>query len=326
MSLIDTSEQSIIQAKQSVRHNKDEFESFMREAQREIEGTRDRANATLDSLQARLNSAQTKLRTLQGKLNQVNTRLSAARRELAACRPPRKVTVTYTDSDGNTHTETYIEDPDGPKRERLQAEIYELEQKRDVLERSIREFQAYILQLEKGINAVKGAYPHIENANRELETCEPQVRDNFESMDDALDDVEEAVESYNSVNISGSSEIGMEPLPYFEYDGGMLFTSILGTPSGGTTAPSRPTAVTIIFDKIVNNEDEFRKEIKKIIDENHCKITLKIHKLFSNFKYSVNLNQIRSTLTIFKFVQQKNPIGTYLVTVDGYYVFERSAS
>lgn len=326
MSSIDTSEQSIIQAKESLRHNKSEFDSFMHEAQREINGCKDRAARVLSELQGRLSSAKTKLNNLQGKLNQVNNRLAAANRELAACRPPRKVTITYTDGNGHTHTETYIEDPDGPKRARLQAEIADLERKARILEQSIREFQAYILKLEKGINIVKGAFPHIENASNELESNEPAVRDNFESMDDAMDDVEEAVESYNSVNVHGSSEIGMEPLPYFEYEGGLLTTSILGTPSGGTIAPAKPTAVTIIFDKIVNSEDEFRKAIQDIIDKNHCKITLKIHKLFSNFKYSVNLNQIRSTLITFKFNQQKNPIGTYLVTVDGYYVFERSAS
>ena len=144
-------------------------------------------------------------------------------------------------------------------------------------------------------------------------------------MGDALDDVDEALDSYNSVNIHGSSEIGMEPLPYLHYESGSLITTISDRPSGGSVAPSRPTEVTIIFDKEVTSEVEFRKEIQNIIDKNHCKITLKVHKALTNFKYPTNLNQIRDSLKTFKFLQQKNLIGTYMVTVDGYYVFERSA-
>ena len=325
MSKVSTSERDIIKSRESLNHNEREFDSFVNAAERDIEGCRDRANGVLSALEKKLNSAQTKLTTLQERLSKVQNRLSQAERELAQCRPPREVTVTYTDSDGNVHTYTYIEDPDGPKREALQAEIADLENKQLILEQSIREFQIYILELEKGINQVKQAFPHINNAGDELERIEPNVREKFEDMEGALDDVDEAIDSYNSVNIHGSSEIGMEPLPYFHYESGSLITTILDRPRGGSVAPSGPTEVTIIFDQIVNSEVEFRKEIQSIIDKNHCKITLKVHKALTNFKYSTNLNQIRNSLKTFKFLQQKNLIGTYMVTVDGYYVFERMA-
>ena len=310
-----------------LQHNQREFADLLSNARSELNNLRNRANATLDALNANKAKAEHNLAILQSKANKIRSEIAQKQRELAACRPPRRVTTTYTDSDGHTHTETHIEDPDGPKRARLQAEIAELQRKLDVVERSIREFQAYIDKMNNGINAVKGAYPHLDSADSAATAAQREVEYSHEAIDVAIKQAEDTLYDYDSVQVRGMSEIGLEPLPFFIYEGGSLGIGGGGPriSSGGGVAPAPVREeITIIFDKEVQNEDEFKKAIKAIINENNCKIILKIHKAIKNFKYDTNIAKIRVVLTELKFIQKKNPIGTYYVSVDGYYVFERS--
>ena len=328
MSKVSTSHETIYSAMDRLQHNDREFAELISHARGDLDKTRSEANKTLDALNRNKAKAEQNLSTLQSRANKIRSEISQKQRELAACRPPQRVTTTYTDSEGHTHTETHIEDPDGPKRARLQAEIAELQRKLSIIEQSIREFQQYIDKMNKGINTVKGAFPHLDNVEGTINNAVREVSHSHEAMQVALRKSEETLQDYDAVEVRGFSEVGLEPLPYFIYEGGTLGIGGGGGPrmSGGAAPVSGPakTEVTIIFDKVVQNEDEFKKAILAIINENHCKIILKIHKAIKNFHYETNIAKIRMVLTEQKFVQKKNPIGTYYISVDGYYVFERN--
>ena len=330
MTKISTSEFDIQRAYSTLQHNMSEFDSFAHSAAAEIDSCKNYANSVLSGLQSKLSSGKSKLEYLQNRAENLRSTISRKQAELAACRPPRTVTVTYTDSDGNTHSYTYVEDPDKAKREALIAEISALSKELERVNQAIKEFIKYIQELQKGIDICKSAYPSIESATSELNTCISQVNNQNDAMVETVRKAEEAINSYNSVDVHGSSESSIMAIPFFQYQKGFMTSTLLSNGKqqnqGRGVVGNNPAKgpIEIIFSQEVKAVDEFIKAIEEIINVNRCAIILKIHKSLRNFKYPTNLAAITRDLTMLGFKQRKTNFGTNYVTVDGYYVYDRS--
>ena len=325
---ISTSEAAINQAYSTLAHNREAFSNFSSQAKSYIGGLYQKYQSLMQKMNGDLNVALGRLEQVHRRKAELTNERNQLARELAACRPPYYVTETYTDADGNTHSYTRLEDPDGPKRAALQAAIAAVDQKLAILANAEQQFVTYISRVRSAIADAKQAEGPLAAASNTLDRAERKVEDCNASITNAIRRAENALESYNSVNIEGSSTEDIGEIPYFSYSKGTISTTSSSSYSSSSSVvtPKPRGPITIQFDDDVESELEFSSKMEKIIEE-HGKdgIILKIHKTLKNFRYPTNLVMISALLVKkYSYVQKMTNFGTKYVTVDGYYVYTRS--
>lgn len=184
--------ESISRQKESVYTIRDSFYNALRDAEAQIIQEKDCA----EDVRGRCSQA---IQTLQGKIEDLESKLAALEAELAAT--PPTITVTSTDSEGNTHEE----EVPNPAYHALLGEIAEVESELGELQALMGELQ----ELQAKVNEQKDRLDQALQKTQEfLETFNSSIQkmgSNAESTIEKLKRIEQVLQEYLSVRINAPS-------------------------------------------------------------------------------------------------------------------------
>ena len=139
------------------------------------------------TLKSRISDLKSRIASLKSEIDSVRSRISSVQSQLASLRPPRKVSYSYTDSNGNNRTETYIEDPDAGRRAALQAELASLQARLSELTSKMNELQHQLSELLKKLEEKE---KRLEEVQRQIEL----VKEDIESAKEYIELMKETRE------------------------------------------------------------------------------------------------------------------------------------
>lgn len=305
----------------------------------------------LSSLKSKEQSLKSELATLESQLAKYKAMLSSLQSQLASCRPPKQVTETYYDSNGNPHTRTYTYDPDAGKRaalqsqiaavqskiQQLESEIASVEKELETCQRDIQIAEAYIKELESTKALIDKAINNIHQCKRYAEEAITYFRSETSDVLYAIDQLKRHIDEYNSKSFRDSSYLGQSHQ-----------FSIPGNTAGNYYAPKAPTivntelnenktglktkklkvvdedAVIIEIIGVYDTEDELKADLKEVDQVYKNEITLKIKKMISLpcpcLKTIIELENI---LKEFGYTAKTNSMGNRYTDPRGYIYFNK---
>lgn len=200
--------------------------------------------AKLRSLKDEESKLKSEIERVKSEIERLRSEISSVQSQLASLRPPRQVTYSYQDENGNTHTKTVTEDPDGPKRAQLQARLAELQkrlaeqqQKLNDLQAKLREVQqkialvtadistaeSYIALMKETKHMIAEAKSYLGEISQYVNDGSSRMYEDCSSADRAVDELRTHFERYNSKSYMDSPYRGTSPTLRIPELGGAVF-------------------------------------------------------------------------------------------------------
>lgn len=319
--IINTSSSAIQNARKTIDSAAVNCEEHFSRAVRDFNEAAKRVQDQIELGTHYLADAERKLTEIDNQLTNGYDKLESLENELANCRPPRWVTYTYTDDEGNTYTETVLEDPDAEKREYLEGEISQTQSKISELQEAHNNWKKYHDSVAGVLSNLRNGYESIKSNADALLPKQGPLNSQFSTQTSIANDALIKINDYNSTTITRTAPAPILHTLMF-YDGQISLGG--GGGSSATTNINQrkgEASITIDLMDIFKNEQEFTLKLAKIVDEHQCKIIVRIKANFPNFKYPTTLEQIDAIFASFDFTIKRNSVGVRYRTIDNKYCY-----
>jgi len=173
-------------------------------------------------LERRITVVKEEIRKTEDALRRKQEEAERLQRELANCRPPKTVYYQETDEKGNTVTKSRVEDPDGAKRARLQAELSRLLAEIANLERKLADLNqqlsvlesdraiaiAYLQKMEQLNRKISQSKVVLSDVRRKVNGASSNAQEESATLLSAIDQMELALQRYDNHNYRDAYSCG----------------------------------------------------------------------------------------------------------------------
>ena len=273
-----------------------------------------------DKANEKIESGKSELYKIDNSIEKGRAILADLQDEYNSLRPPVEVTITTTDEEGNTTTETHIEDPDGPRRAALESEMEKVESKLKEMIVASDQWEEYISNLEGVAKSYRGKLEEIKQRENELATSYTSNMSVFTTIFSALKESYTVLYNYNSIVVNSYRANSVPLLRNFRYNQDHSFVSS-SSQYRSNSSKEKKKPIVVIFNQTVNNNNEVISFLETDPRLKNEYVIVKVPFSLYNFKYESDIKQLATIFIGFGYKIKLDRFSNYHVDINNYFSF-----